>query len=180
MTPVTDLFWRLGYALSMGRSHRHFQKRHESMEKEIRRFYEILSRLRYEGKARLGGNVKELWHTADFLKKNLETLVRYEEKFLFPFLKIHVPRLGPLLHLLKSEHRDFKRHFGDFENTLVALKKARLSAARPGLIHRLKEDGTYLVCLLRSHLWVEGKDVYSVVNKELKPIEQRRLSRLPC
>jgi hemerythrin-like domain-containing protein len=78
---------------------------------------------------------------------------------------------------LSSEHGDFKNLFRDFEHALAALKNGGSPAGRLRWIQRMKEDGAYLVCLLRSHLWMEGKQVYGVVNRELKPIEQKRLTR---
>ncbi|MBI2095991.1 MAG: hypothetical protein HYT89_07480 [Candidatus Omnitrophica bacterium] len=44
-------------------------------------------------------------------------------------------------------------------------------------VDKVSELGTYLICLLRSHMWVETRTLVRAADKELREPEKKRLIR---
>ncbi len=137
----------------------------------------LLTQLRYEGRASLGKNFKEARALLDFFKSELLRHIALEERVVFPFLQIHIPKLEPVLHLLRAEHDDFKRNLQSFEFQIEELLKEKDDLNRGKKLERLEEVGTYLAYLLRNHIQVESESVYRVVDRELKAEEKRELEK---
>ena len=127
------------------------EKDHKKTFRHLNRFYEILKNLRFEGKQNLGKNIRETRKLVSFFKREIEAHMREEEKILFPFLQTHVPRLEPMICLLLSEHEDVRHCLDHLRFSLSEFRKTGSDKTR--LIHGLNEQGTYLVCLLRGHIW---------------------------
>jgi hemerythrin-like domain-containing protein len=103
----------------------------------------------------------------------MEGHMKDEERTLFPFLRVHIPRLEPMVYLLLSEHEDFR-------NCLQGLKKSIRQAKKGGAstavnIERICEQGTYFICMLRSHMWVESHSLHRAADKELRLSEKKKL-----
>lgn len=149
------------------------EKDHKTTFQKLNRFHEVLTNLRYEGKMSLGKNLSEANRLVGYFKKELDGHMRDEERILFPFLQTHIPRLEPMVYLLLSEHEDFRHCLERLRKPLRAFQKNE--SIKPGAIDKVCDDGAYLICLLRSHMWVESHGLYKVADKELKPIEKREL-----
>ena len=165
-------------ASSRGRSTAHLDEilknERSCIPPEIDRLHRVFHDLRYEGKIHFGENLKEMKETVRVLKKKLFELMYDEEKFLFPFLILHVPRLQPLICLLLSEHQDFKRSLKNLRIELLNLGK-KTGEGSHILIQKINDEVTYFICLLRSHLWMENKNIYRVINRELNSNEKDKL-----
>lgn len=149
------------------------EKDHKTTFQKLNQFYEVLRKLRYEGKMKLGRNLSEVQELVNYFKKELDSHMRDEEKVLFPFLQTHIPRLEPMVYLLLSEHEDFRNSLGNLKAALDGFKSR--AAVKPGLIDKICEQGTYLIGLLRSHMWVESHSLYKAADKELRLSERRKL-----
>ena len=152
------------------------EKGHKTTFQKLNQFHEVLRRLQHEGKLTLGKNIVEAIELVDYFKKELDGHMRDEEKILFPFLQTHIPRLEPIVYLLLSEHEDFRNNLNNLKTSLRQLKTR--ASVRPNLIDKIGEQGTYLICLLRSHMWVESHSLYKAADKELRLSEKRKLIKL--
>lgn len=150
-------------------------KKAGSIAYSMKGMHDILSRLRYEGDTGFERNFKQARKVERILEKNLNELMDLEETFLFPFLRAHIPRLEPLISILTNEHEDFRRLFKDFSRDVASLKKSRHSHSF--VIQKIRNSGFYLLCLLKSHLWIENKQIYATLRQELKPHEKILLAR---
>ena len=149
------------------------EKDHKKTFRNLNRFYEVLKNLRFEGKQNLGKNVSEIREFVAYFKREIETHMKEEEKFLFPFLRTHVPRLEPMIWLLLSEHEDFRNSLNQLRLSLSEFRKTGSDKTR--LIHGLNEQGTYLVCLLRGHMRLETQSLYRAADRELHRSEKEQL-----
>lgn len=151
----------------------------ETLEK-IERLREILTNLRYEGRHRLGKNLRQAEEVLDFFNGELMEHVDLEEGVVFPFIKNHIPKLEPLILLLSSEHEEFKRNLRSFEFWLNELAKGRANLDHGRLIEKARETGNYLTYLLRNHLQEESEILYRVADQELRFSEKKELRRQVC
>jgi hemerythrin-like domain-containing protein len=152
------------------------EKDHKTTFQKLNQFYEVLRKLRYEGKLTLGKNIAEAIELVGYFKRELDGHMCEEEKILFPFLKTHIPRLEPMIYLILSEHEDFRNSLKSLKASLSEFKRHK--SVKPGTIDKICEQGTYLICLLRSHMWVESHSLYRAADKELRLSEKRKLIRL--
>ncbi len=136
-----------------------------------------LTRLHYEGKAMVGRNVNEAREVLLFFTSELAEHVELEDKVLFPFLEMYLPKLGTLISLLRSEHEDFRRSVQQFELALLDLTTERRDARQPGVLEQVRDAGLYLVYLLRNHVHVEQEGIYKVVERVLRRDEKQELAR---
>ncbi len=156
-----------------------FEARHDEIARRANRFQEVLTNLNYEGKPRLGKNLKEARALLNGLKKSLSAQFAVEEKAIFPFLGKHIPKLNCALDLLQAEHEELKTQLEIFENRLdVFPKRQKGSQERLKAAPRIKESGTYLVYCLRNHLRAEKGLIFKCLGRELKKEEKRKLARL--
>ena len=147
------------------------EKDHKATFENINHFYALLEKLRYEGKSALGRNLAEANKAVAFFSREIISHMREEEKVLFPFIRTHIPRLEPMVCLLLSEHDDFRHCLKGLKKILQVCRNRHSMDA----VHTLCERGTYLVCLLRSHMWCESHSLYKAADNELKPDEKKRL-----
>lgn len=146
----------------------------EALEK-TRRLQDILTNLRYEGRASLGKNLKQVREALGFLRKEWTRHVDLEEETLFPFLETHLPRLETLLHLLEAEHKDFKKNLKDLQVLLQRIPTEKSFSNHGRIFEKIREQGNYLVYLLRNHIRVETESVYKAVRRDLRPAEKKEL-----
>ena len=101
-----------------------------------------------------------------------------DETTVFPFLKVHVPKLEPLLDFLKTEHDDFRASLKEFEILFKRFKKMG-EQGRPssGLMGKLRDKGIYIYCLMRNHIQAEGQNIYAAIEKYLNEQEKYELTR---
>lgn len=141
--------------------------------KKLNDLYDVLQRLRYEGKIQTGKNSRELSRLLVFFKEDLIAHIREEEKVLFPFLKTHIPKLEPVIRLLLSEHEDCRETLKELLRSYHQFETSR--GRKPGVVHQIYEQGIYFICLVRSHLWVESQNLYKVADRELHVAEKKRI-----
>jgi hemerythrin-like domain-containing protein len=113
-----------------------------------------------------GKNLSEIRQLADYFRKEMAVHMKQEERVLFPFLCTHIPRLQPMVRLLAADHDEFRTGMQSLGRNLKTQKA-----------HQISEQGTYLVCLLSSHMWVESHSLYKAADKELRPEEKKTLIR---
>lgn len=155
-----------------------FQQGREGILAESNALEEALQCLRYEGKVNIGKNL----NTVDTKLKELNGKVLPHiamEQTVFSYLSVHVPKLDPLMKLLKAEHEEIKVGLEVLEFLLKEIMQERHETKRNQDIEKLKDKGTYLIYLLRNHLRAESDSVYPVIQNELHEEERRELwSRL--
>lgn len=157
---------------------RFFKEDHADIDRKTHLLQDLLTNLCYEGKAAFGKNLKELNHVLEFFDGDVIRHVEFEEKVLFPFLKVHIPKLESVLNLLSSEHETFKNHLSDFKFYLTVVSKMESQSERSKMIEKIRETGTYLIFLLRNHVRTEEKSVYEVLMHELRPVEGNEIEHL--
>ncbi len=141
-------------------------------------FYQALSNLQYEGKVSLGRNLKEIEQSMKFFKSELSEHIKLDEEVLFPFLMTRVPKLDPMLRFLSAEHNELKSKFKIFLNLFNHVRSSVDPSLMQNDLFRLRDEGTYLFCLLRNHFQSENAGVYQVMDRELKQNEKISLLRL--
>ena len=149
------------------------EKDHKISFEKLNRFYEVLKKIRYEGRPSQPRNVAEIRGLVKYFREELGDHMKQEERVLFPFLRSYIPRLEPMVYLLLSEHEDFRHHLEFLRKVLG--KSGKDGFMGPRVIDQISEQGTYLTCLLRSHLWVESHSLYRAADKELRPGEKKKL-----
>ena len=154
---------------------RFLEEDHRTTFLKLKQLSDALTKLRYEGNQNFRENLKKIRVLLQFFQKETQHHMRLEEKTLFPFLEQAIPRLGPMIYLLLSEHEDFRNCLKELKDASSRLKDAKAGKAR--LVDHLSDRGTYFVCLSRSHLWVESQSLYRVADHELHPDEKRKLLR---
>ena len=156
---------------------RDLEKIHHTADENLKDLKEILTNIRYEGKAALGKNLKAAAKVFDFLNGDLRSHIETEENALFPFLEKHIPKLEPIIRLLCSEHEDFRKSLQGFECALRELSDEKSGQERGKSLEKLNEQGTYLIYLLRNHIQAEAEGVYKVADRELKLKEKIELTK---
>lgn len=151
---------------------------HRDLLAQTDRLNDVLINLQYEGKTKLGKNLKEIWDVLCFFEKEVDVHVGTEEACLFPFISTHVPRLDPLVQLFHAEHEDFRKNLRIFRLAMEDLCSDRSEENKILFVDRVREIGTYLVYLLRQHLKAENESLYKAINEELHEEERLELDKL--
>lgn len=146
-------------------------REHRELLAELDRFYAALVRLRGEGKLHFGRNVASLKVSADRIGRLAAVHMALEEGAFFPFLKKHIPRLGPVISFVSAEHDEFRRELRSFKRVLSALRVSGPSAD----VREAFAKGAFLTCLLRSHFAIESRNLYSAADGELRAEEKKAL-----
>jgi len=149
------------------------EKEQKNTSQNLNRLYEVLTRLRYEGKQHLGRNIRETRALLVFFRKEVQAHMQLEEKTLFPFIGAHIPRLEPIIFLLLSEHDDFRSSLEELRCDLAKIKGSTIYPSRT--IDKVTDLGTYFICLCRNHMWAETQSLYKIAFKELQLAERRKL-----
>ena len=108
-----------------------------------------------------------------FFQSNLARHFQIEEDILFPYAETHIPKLEAVTKLFRYEHEDFRNNLRSLGVFLAQLGKRKADPA--ATLDKVSELGTYLICLLRSHMWVETRTLYRAADKELREPEKKRL-----
>ena len=139
---------------------------------------ETLTNLRYEGKAFLGKNLKEIRSVLKFLNRELIPHVKFEEEFIFPFVKTHIPKLESLIHLLRAQHKELQEHLKNFESLLEKSGKEGFDVNDGRALEKIREQGIYINYLIQHHIQVENESIYKIVDSELNHHEKKELAQL--
>ncbi len=139
--------------------------------------YNAIRNLQYEGKVSQGQNIKVIEESIQFFKGELTEHIKIDEQGMFPFLVTHVPKLEPILRFLSAEHLEIRNRLKTLQGLLKHLHHAGSSESEQNKLCQLRDEGTYLVCLLRNHLQSETTGVYKVMERELNENEKKILLR---
>ncbi len=139
---------------------------------------DILSKLKYEGKMSFGKNLAEAREITISLGKWLLNHFDEEEKILFPYLEVHVPKLEPAIRILEAEHRSLRENLLSLMRTAFQLRVRKNAAEQNGLIEKLGDGAVCLTYFLRNHVNTENATVHRSVRHELRGDEQRELRHL--
>ena len=150
---------------------------HDDALENADRLHDLVTNLRYEGKFSVGKRLREVRKIIEFFNRELLKHVELEEEVIFPFLEAHIPKLESIINLLHAEHEDFKLNLENFQFQLLALLKAKNDAERAKVIEKVREKGTYLTYLLRSHIHEENASVYQAIEQQLRQNEKKELER---
>ena len=156
---------------------RFFTRNHKGVIQKMSRMNRFLSDLRYEGKSCYGRNLKKAEILFETLREELSQDMEFEEEALFPYLRVHLPKLEFMIHVLQEEHEALERRLGNFGSLLQALSKKENGAARIRLIDKMRKKGNYLNYFLHQHTWAEQESVYRAVDMELSGNEKGELGR---
>lgn len=144
--------------------------------KNVCRLGDFLKNLRYEGKPSIGKNIMRGKRMTEMLERELENHIKAEEKILYPYVERHIPRMGALIQILKSEHETFRKTFLEFKSELKRFLKGKNYPDRKEKLIKINEIGTYLVYLLKHHLEIEMRSLYRLIDRELSAWEKKELS----
>lgn len=140
-------------------------------------FYKSVSNLQYEGKVSQGRNIREIEMLIQFFNNEIMRHIKIDEQALYPFLSTHIPKLEPILRFLYSEHRELRERMKNYQQLLAGLKSRLSGQDSRDQLSRLKDEGTYLSCLMRNHFQVEQVFIYQAIDRELTASEKVSLSR---
>ncbi len=154
-----------------------FEQEYKDILQKLDDLYGATKNLQFEGKLFSGKNMKEIEMVIKFLRNKLFVHLKLDEKVIFPFLEVHIPKLGPVLNLLRAERNEFKMNLENFESLFRKLKKEKNYLENHKILEGLQEKGLYMVCLMRNHIQAENESVYKAIDQELHLDEKRDLIR---
>ena len=102
-----------------------FEKEYHDVLSKLDELYEATKNLQFEGKVFSRKNIKTIEKITKYLKTKLVQHVTLDEKIIFPFLEVHIPKLEPVLHLLRAERNEFETNLEIFESLFQKLKERR-------------------------------------------------------
>jgi len=140
------------------------------------RMSDMLVGFRYEGKPSFGKNVKKAKSMLRLLNQEWAQHAWFEEKILFPFIGVHLPKLESMILVLKADHLDFKKVTRQLRSLLNRMS-AMNSVSRYGeWIQQVNESGTYLIYFLRHHLEARKEGIEKIIESELRENEKKELA----
>ncbi len=148
---------------------------HEETLQKLELLEKILADFRYEGKTSRGKNLKGALALLDYFNCRLMDHFKMEDKILFPFLIVHLPKLESVIGLLRSEHQDFRNCLRNFSKSLKNISREKTGNHQIREIEKLNEHGTYLIYLLRNHFQVESECLYQAIDRDLHLEERKEL-----
>ena len=151
------------------------ERSHQETLLKTNGFYETLLKLRYEGKPSLGKNLRAADEVLKFFHGEHKQHMNCEENVIFPFLMIHVPKLESVIQVLRADHHDFKNKLQVFENLIAELAKDRTDFDHAAVLEKIREVGTYMIYLLRSHNQFESSSIHKVMETQLHADEIEEL-----
>lgn len=154
------------------------EHKHGDVLKITDELYEALNNLNLGGKMFFTKNMKIISADIRFFKKELFPHINFDEKIIFPFVSMHIPRLENMLYFLRAEHVEIKNNFSTFEGLFKKLHSKKEKKPHFRDINRFIDRGTYLFCLLRSHIQTENTSVYKEIEKQLNRREKEELAYL--
>ncbi|MBI3292058.1 MAG: hemerythrin domain-containing protein [Elusimicrobia bacterium] len=111
---------------------------------------------------------------SDFLERIVVPHMVLEEQVCFPYLEMHIPKLGGPIHVLTMEHQDFQNKHKALKATLQS-GNPDPELLRQEQLKPLEETGTYLVMLLRNHIRQEQELLFKAADELLTPEEKTAL-----
>lgn len=136
---------------------------------------DILTRLRENRQFSYEKNLWDLRGACLIFQKKLLRHIEVQEKVVFPFLEVHIPKLEPAIHVLKGEHTMSKEKFRHL--ILDALRMAEEEGReKTGFLERLSGAATSASFFLRRHLELEGMTIQKAMTRHLRRDEHQELA----
>lgn len=148
---------------------------HNEILEKIDRLKEVMVNLRFEGKVSYGKNLKNVEDLLAALNAKFRKRFKLMEEILYPFIENHIPKLDPILRILKAENNEFKVNLEAMLFLLDQIKGEKNEVTQAGFIEQLKDKVTYLMFLLHNHFEVEAESIYKVINNDLHDDEKNLL-----
>lgn len=140
--------------------------------------YDSIQNLHYEGKMSFQKNTRIINETVQHLKPILTNHMNLDDQVIFPFARTHIPILEPAINFLKAERNEFTAQLESFEILFQEFIQRNNGTVICMLLEKLREKGTYVVCIVRNHMQAEIEMVYKVLDQKLKLAEKKLLFRL--
>lgn len=140
--------------------------------------HESIQNLHYEGKISLQKNVKNIEKTVQYLKELLMEHMKLDEEVIFPFASKQIPILDPMINFLKAERNEFNANLASFEILFQEFIAENNLSINHMLLEKLREKGTYVVCIVRNHVQTESEGIYKVLDQRLHLAEKKELYQL--
>jgi hypothetical protein len=152
-----------------------FEQEHKQVLKELDELNESITNLQYEGKMSFAKNTRTIEKTTRFFKNKLYNHIELDEKVIFPYVQVHIPKLEPMLCFLRAERNEFKLSMENFELLFRQLKEEKNGLRQQKIIDQVKEKGMYVICLMRNHIQIEIESVYKPMDLQLHQEEKKEL-----
>jgi hypothetical protein len=152
--------------------------KHQEILAGVEKFSTAIGNLHYEGKVYHNRNLKSAEGVIKFFKEDFVPHMREDEDKVFPFIKRYVPRLEAIISFLKGEHAEISETVLLIARIFEQLREEVNETKKNALLEKLREKGTYLVCLIRGHVQTETCSVYQVIIEDLDKKELNRLEEL--
>ena len=152
-----------------------FEKEKKDVLLKLDQLQMILNDYPCKEKLRSKKHLRDIERIIKFLKGKYFLHIKLDEGVIFPFLEKHVPRLEPVLRLLRDERNKFKGSLETFEELYKRFIATKGEDDYNKIMSKLKEKGTYLTCLARNHIQMEDENVYKVIKTELHGEEKNKL-----
>ncbi len=150
-----------------------FEREGDKMVSRADRLHDVLTHLRYEGRMSRTKNLRAARDVIKNLEVRLEEHWNFQEKVIFPFIQIRVPRQEAAIHFLEEEHEGIKKYKDNLKRALQRQSESNASLG-DGKIY---EQGICLISLLHHHLGFEKRHIYRSVRKELRQDEKNEMSK---
>ncbi len=149
-----------------------FEKEAAKIINEAARLHKVLVHLRYEGKPTRGKNLKAAKSSILSFSKILKGHRELQEKVVFPYLRVHIPKHDPAIRFFCADHRAIRR---DKEKLRSLIGRASKKLLEAGKFRGIQKKGAYLAGLVRHHLELERKSVLKAIRNELRPEEKKEI-----
>lgn len=145
---------------------------HTEILEKIDQLKGAMVNLRFEGKVSYGKNLKVVEELLTILDSKFLKRLQLMEGILYPFIESHIPKLDPVLRLLKAENKELKVNLEVMIFLLDQIKAEKIDMNQAKFIEQLKDKVTYLMYLLHNHFEVEAASVYKVIKEDLHEDEK--------
>lgn len=140
---------------------------------DIDQLGQALEDLRHERKWMFEEHLKDTETIYERFQKKLIHGILLEEQVLFPFLERHIPRITPLMAMLRQEHWDLSQSMQTLREHFACLKMEPLEQA----LEAVHQQSLYLNFLMRTHLLAERMGIYRIADRELHWEEKKLLEQ---
>lgn len=131
---------------------------------------EMISSLRFQGKVSLQPSMKKL----AAILQSLSLCSCLEEKVLFPYAEVHLPKLQTLRFLYRAEEKDMLRNVRQLKHLAGKFLKTKDALKRQSLLEEIEQAGIYSLCLFKTHLQAEA-NLYHTLDTDLRNDEKAEL-----
>lgn len=151
-----------------------FEKEEKEILCQLEYFSEVLLHLRYEGKVQRGKNVKAANKAIAKLIKILRKHRSFQEKVIFSYLLVHIPKHESIIQFLCSDHEIIQKN----KKKLYCLLKKLSEKESYTLDDKIQELGVSLIYLVRHHIELERNSIHKTLKNELNEDEKKDVAKM--